>query len=123
MNDIQPLGDARPSEVAADVRLPEIRRGGDGLDVTAEAADSEIADSHLRWSVRRVIELLDAAIDRVGTQLAQTSVTPIEWHSGVSFDESNWAGSQASGRTRRLTPAAASHLDDWEPPDHCGPEL
>jgi hypothetical protein len=74
------------------------------------------------WSIRRAIELLDEAIDRMGSQLARASSTSMDWSDEVP---ENQLRQPAAGTARGYGAEASASFDadPLDPSDKCGPDL
>lgn len=92
------------------------------MDKRQHVASTRSEEAASGWSIGRLIELLDNAIDRIGSQLA-ASGSPLEWHSGDIHDQSSLPGRHTGGRRRLHAPASASDHDDHEVDMHFGPQL
>jgi hypothetical protein len=74
------------------------------------------------WSIRRAIEVLDEAIDRMGAQLVRASETPMDWSPEQPGERP--APLAVPGRRARVSALSSVFDAGWcEPPDIQGPEL
>lgn len=77
---------------------------------SAEAQLTSGPDSHpARWSIARVIELLDAAIDSAGAQLARSEGLRFDWS-----DDSAVLPARRRGSRRSTIPRAWGDGEDQE---------
>lgn len=83
---------------------------------------SEHAAWSVSWSVRRAIELLDAAIDRMGSQLIKASDVPMDWSDRVVADQTKRSPTRGS-RARVSALSSAFEVGGYGPRDPAGPEL
>jgi hypothetical protein len=86
------------------------------------AAEEQVARP-LRWSIRRAIDVLDEAIDRMGSQLARAAGSSMDWTVEPPGSQVRRPAVRAGKRPARREPASTFDVDSCEPRTLHGPEL